>query len=321
MDVNALGLLVEIINAGNLSRAAAHLGMSRANVSHRLSQFERDLGQQLLRRTTRQIEPTELGWKLYAHGQSIRQELAAAEESVASLGQELKGRVRLSVPSGYGQLEMAGWLTDFMQRYPGIALEVIFDNAVEDLIEGRVDCSVRVMAAPPEQLVARNLGAVHYVACATPQHLIDGQAPLTLDELLRLPLITSVLTEHKLRQANIQPGAERPLPIRLASPNFYFLRDALLAGLGVGIVPHYMVGELLQQGRLQPLPLVAGCLDFLATTRFLLYMPSRFQTRAIQTLIEFLQQRAGERLPAGAGAAPSGSNGKNLSWIEDVQRV
>ncbi len=61
MDVNALGLLVEIIDAGNLSRAAARLGMSRANVSHRLAQFERDLGQQLLRRTTRQIEPTELG--------------------------------------------------------------------------------------------------------------------------------------------------------------------------------------------------------------------------------------------------------------------
>ncbi|MEG2630333.1 MAG: LysR family transcriptional regulator, partial [Comamonas sp.] len=199
MDVNALGLLVEIIDAGNLSRAAAKLDMSRANVSHRLSQFERDLGQQLLRRTTRRIEPTELGWKLYAHGCSIRHELQAAGESVTTLGQDLKGRVRLSVPSGYGQLEMAGWLTDFMQRYPGIALEVIFDNAIEDLMEGRVDCAVRVMSEPPESLVARNLGTVHYVACAASGCIPAQTAPRSLQELLGLPLITSGLTEQKLR--------------------------------------------------------------------------------------------------------------------------
>ncbi|MDH1291541.1 LysR substrate-binding domain-containing protein [Comamonas terrigena] len=294
MDVNALGLLVEIIDAGNLSRAAARLGMSRANVSHRLSQFERDLGQQLLRRTTRQIEPTELGRRLYEHGRSIRHELLSADESVAALGQALQGRVRLSVPSGYGQLTMAGWLTDFMRSYPGIALEVIFDNAIEDLMDGRVDCAVRVMNDPPEHLVARHLGPVQYVACATPACMAQWGQPQTLQALLRLPLIASGLTEQKLRMAGLQTlgQGDAALSMRLVSPNFYFLREALLQGLGVGLVPDYMVRESIAQGALQALALPAGSLDFLATHKYLLYMPTRFQTRAIQTLTEYLHERA-----------------------------
>ena len=149
MDLNALNLLVDIIETGNLSKAAVRRGMGRAAVSHRLGQFEQALGQQLLRRTTRQVEPTELGWKLYRHGLSIRQELQAAQDSVDSLGQAPQGKVRLSVPSGFGQLAMTAWLTEFMQRHPGIALEVIFDNTVEDLLAGRIDCAVRVMSEPP----------------------------------------------------------------------------------------------------------------------------------------------------------------------------
>ena len=153
MDLGGLSLLVDIIEAGNLSRAAVRLGMSRANVSHRLNQFERQIGQQLLRRTTRQVEPTELGLRLYAHGRAIRQEAMAADESVDSLGQSLQGTVRLSVPSGYGQLQMSGWLTEFMRMHPGITLEVIFDNDIEDLMQGAVDFAVRVMTEPPESLV------------------------------------------------------------------------------------------------------------------------------------------------------------------------
>lgn len=102
--MNTLSLLVDIIEAGNLSRASVRLGVSRASVDQRLNQLERELGQQLLRRTTRQSEPTELGWKLYEHGRAMRQELLAASEAVSSLGQGLQGTVRLSCPAA-----MASW--------------------------------------------------------------------------------------------------------------------------------------------------------------------------------------------------------------------
>jgi len=87
--------------------------MTRANVSYHLTQLEKSVGAQLLRRTTRRIEPTEVGLRLYEHGRSIRNEMLAARETIASLGQGLQGRVGISVPSGYGQIVMTDWLIDF----------------------------------------------------------------------------------------------------------------------------------------------------------------------------------------------------------------
>jgi len=113
MDSLGLLLLVDIIDAGNLSLAARKLGMSRANISYRLKRLEADIGTQLFRRTTRQIEPTEIGLRLYEHGKSIRDALLSAEESVELLGRGLHGSVRLSLPTGFGEMVMSNWLLEF----------------------------------------------------------------------------------------------------------------------------------------------------------------------------------------------------------------
>lgn len=293
MDVQALGLLVDIIEAGNLSKAAAMLGVSRASVSQRLNRFERELGAQLLRRTTRQLEPTELGLKLYAHGRAVRHEVKAAAEAVGSLGKGLQGMVRLSVPSGYGQLRMSGWLAEFMQRHPEITLHVIFDNDIEELVKGSVDFAVRVMAEPPAHLIARELGPVRYVACASASFIAQHGRPASLEALKQLPLITSLQTGERLSMAGVQAGGHRSLRTRprLISANFHFLCDAIAQGLGVGLLPDFMVQARMDKGEMQALTLPQGDLDFLSTQKFLLYVPSRYQTQAVRTLIDFLVEK------------------------------
>src|SRR5574338_625234 len=211
MDLHALLLLVEIIDAGNLSEAARRLKMSRANVSYRLHQFEKEIGQQLLRRTTRRIEPTEIGYRLYEHGMAIRNEQSAAVESVATLGQGPQGRLRLSVPSAYGQVVMSHWLIEFKRMYPGI---------------------------------------VRDVACASSEYARSHDLPTTLEQLRALPLITSEVIGRKLRltayleeerhEVMLEPG--------MISENMLFLRQAILAGLGIGIVPDYLIRDDLQRG-------------------------------------------------------------------------
>lgn len=297
MDLGALSLLVDIIDAGNLSRAAAQLGMSRANVSKRLNHFERQLGAELLRRSTRQLEPTELGRQLYEHGRAIRHELIAAQESVQSLGKQLSGTVRLSVPSGFGQHTMSAWFVEFMRLYPAITLNIIFDNDIEDLVKGAVDFSVRVMGEAPSNAISHSLGDVEYVACTTPQLARELGMPQTLDQFKDLPLITSELTGQKLLVAGRAgtAGAQSQIRPRLMSANFFFLRDTILQGLGVGLVPRYMVDRELAAGTLLQLPLPPEDLAFLRTTMYLLYMPARYQTRAVSTLIAFLRDKAAAR--------------------------
>ena len=250
MDLNSLSLLVEILDAGNLSAAARRLKMSRANVSYHLNQFERSIGLQLVRRTTRRVEPTEVGLRLYQHGRSIQNELLAV-------------------------------------------LDVMFENRVEDLIRDEVDIAVRVMSEPPQNLVARDMGTVRYVACASPAYAAAQGMPTKLDELRTSPLITSAVIGRQLRVAAYM-GEERHevlLEPTLISENFLFLRQAILAGVGVGLVPDYVVKEDIRRGDVVT-TLDDWRLSIFGTRMFLLYMPNRHHTRAMSIFIEFTLEQA-----------------------------
>lgn len=295
MDAQSLVMLADIVEAGNLSRAARRLKMSRANVSYHLAQFEKSLGQQLLRRTTRRLEPTEVGFKLYRHGCVIRDELMAARESVAALGRGLHGSVRMSMPTGFGNLVMSDWLIEFKRQYPDISLNLLFENRVDDLLRDEVDIAIRVMSEPPEQLVAIELSKVRYVVCATREYAGQHGLPAVLSDLARVPVITSAVIGRELRLSAYRGGQREELFLRptLASENFQFLREAVLGGLGVGLVPDYVVHEDVRQG-LVVTSLAEWRLSVFGTRMFLLRMPGRYQTLATRTLIDFVVTKTRE---------------------------
>ena len=293
MDLQSLTLLVEILDAGNLSAAARRLKMSRANVSYHLNQLERSVGAQLVRRTTRRAEATEIGQRLYQHGLAIQSELQAARESASALGQGLVGRVRLSVPSGYGQLVMSDWLIEFKRQYPGIVLDVLFENRIEDLLRDEVDIAVRVIPEPPQNLVARELGPVRYVACASRAYAEAHALPTQLDQLASAPVVTAAVVGRQLRMSAYQGEERREVILEptLISENFLFLRQAILAGLGIGLVPDYVVQEDVRRGEVLT-ALDDWRLSIFGTRMFMLYMPNRQHTRATRTFIDFILDRA-----------------------------
>ncbi|KPU94316.1 LysR family transcriptional regulator [Variovorax paradoxus] len=298
MDLQSLTLLVEIIDAGNLSAAARRLKMTRANVSYHLNQLERSVGAQLVRRTTRRAEPTEIGLRLYQHGTAIQGELRAARESVTTLGEGLQGQVRLSVPSGYGQLVMADWLIDFKRRYPGIVLDVVFENRIEDLLRDEVDIAIRVIPEPPQNLVARAMGPVRYVACASRDYAARHPLPEQLDGLHGAPVVTAAVIGRQLRVSAYQGEIRREVVLEptLISENFLFLRQAILAGLGIGLVPDYVVAEDVRRGEVLT-TLDDWRLSIFGTQMFMLYMPNRQHTRAIRTFIDYTLERVREVSP------------------------
>ena len=293
VESGALTLLVEIIDSGSLAEAARRLKMTRANVSYHLTQLERSVGLQLVRRTTRRVEPTEVGLRLYEHGRRIQNELLAAQESVVTLGQALQGRVRLSVPSGYGQVVMSDWLIDFKRQYPGIVLDVMFENRVEDLMREEIDIAIRVMSDPPQNLVARDLGPVRYVVCASRDYARHNTMPTQLDELRTTSVITSGVVGRQLRLSAYLDGQRHEVTLEptLISENFLFLRQAILAGLGVGIVPDYVTFDDVHRGDVVT-ALDTWRLSIFGTQMFMLYMPNRFHTRATSTFIDFILERA-----------------------------
>lgn len=291
MDLSSLTLLVEIIDAGNLSQAGRKLRMTRANVSYHLGQLEKDVGVQLVRRTTRRVEPTEVGRRLYEHGRRVQSEMQAARETVATFGRGLQGRVGLSVPSGFGELVMSTWLIEFKRLFPGIVLDVLFENRA-DVMRDEVDVAVRVMAEPPPSLVARDLGNVRYLACASREYAQRHALPTALQQLAAAPVITSGVVGRQLRLRAYRGGEREDVILEptVISEHFPFLRKAILAGLGVGIVPDYVVQDAIAAGEVVT-TLDDYRLSIFGTSMYLLYMPDRHQIRAVRTCIDFLLEK------------------------------
>lgn len=292
LDLSSLTLLVDILDAGSLSAAARKLKMSRANMSYRLTQLERAAGAQLIRRTTRRVEATDLGHRLYEHAARIRAELLAAQEALTQ-EQEPQGRLRLSVPTGFGDIVMSPWLIEFKIAYPKIVLDVTFENRVQDLLREEIDIAVRVMSEPPPSLVARAMRPVSYVACASRAYAAKFGMPVHPDQLGTMPLITSGVVGRALRLSAYLGDHRHEVLIEptLISENFPFLRSAILAGIGIGLVPDYVVHEAKARGDVVT-ALNDWRLSIFGTHMFMLYMPDRYRTKATQTLIEFLLARA-----------------------------
>jgi DNA-binding transcriptional LysR family regulator len=320
LDADALLLLVDIVDAGGLSQAARKRRMSRANVSYHLAQMEGAAGVQLVRRTTRRIEVTEAGQRLYRHGCVIRDELLAAQESVTSLAAGLHGHVRLAVPTGFGQMVMSHWLIEFKRQHPSITLSLVFDNRVDDLLRDEVDVAVRVLSEPPPSLVARELAPVRHIACASVGFVARHPLPLVPDGLQQMPIITSTVVGRELRLAAYRGEERRELALQptLASENFQFLHEAILGDLGVGLVPDYLVAHDIAAGRVVT-ALDDWRLSLFGSRLYLLRMPDRYLALATRTLIDFVldQARAWSAAGDSAGGLPAPGQGGALAGLAE----
>lgn len=299
MDLNALIWFVEIVDSSSLSSAARKLKVSRSAVSHRLKVLETSLGVQLLRRTTRRIDPTEIGIHLYEHGRAIINEVSAARTAVLSLGTTPRGSVRLSVPTGLGQAVLSPLLIDYKRQNPAVTLEVVFENRIFNLLEDEVDIAIRIISKPPDPLIATDLGAVDWLACGTPAYLEANPAPRTLKDFTHSNIVCSAAMGKKLtiRARRNQERHEIVVNPILRSENFQFLKDAVLAGSGLGMLPYYQVKHEIDQRSLVPV-LTEYQFSVFGTKAFMLSVANRYQTMAIRSLTAFLKLHVREKLAA-----------------------
>lgn len=297
MDLNLISLFVEIVDARSLSAAARKLGMTRANVSQRLKLLERETGAQLLRRSTRSIEMTQAGHTLYDCGQRMINDLGSARASIDDLGHMLRGRVRISVPTGFGRMFIGSRLTEFARQHAGIRLTVTFNNRVEDLIAAEVDVAVRITSAPPLDHVARHICDIEWKLYASAAYLqAHGpvRVPADLDQQTLIastysgPSATLTLM-HRDNDADFHTVTMRPT---LQSSDYPFLTDAVCAGIGVGLLPVYVSHAAMSKNLLPVLP------HYRVTAQqnalYIITLPNRYPSPSTQALIDYLRSEIAE---------------------------
>jgi DNA-binding transcriptional LysR family regulator len=191
-DFQAMQAFSRVAELGSFTRAADELGLSRAMVSTHVQRLERRFGLRLLNRTTRKVAVTPAGADYLGHCRRVFAELAAAEETLRRGKEQPTGRLRVDVPGSFGRHILLPALPDFLSRYPGIDLDLRFNERVVDIVREGVDLAVRAGTVTDPEVVAHRVSGSRWITCASPLYLARHGRPQTIDDLARHVLIGSI---------------------------------------------------------------------------------------------------------------------------------
>ncbi len=253
--IEELLAFVQVVEAGSISAASRRMGLSKSVVSGRIAALEARLAVTLLRRTTRSMVLTEVGAGFYEQARDILARLEHAAMEATGTGGHLRGLLRIAAPLSFGALHLGKLLMPFLQAHPGLECTIELDDRKVDLIEGRFDLAIRIGRLPDSSLVARRVGQSRRVVCCSPEYAARKGLPSHPDDLRAHDIIgyghasaASVWTfEAEGRAAPFVVSTPRP---QITANNGELIRDAALAGLGVTILPRFIVADALQSGTL-----------------------------------------------------------------------
>jgi DNA-binding transcriptional LysR family regulator len=288
-----LAAFVEVAERRSFTRAGAALGVTPSAVSQAVKQLEERLGTRLLHRTTRSVSLTEAGERLCARVRPALGEITNALDELSSLEGTPTGILRLNLPRVGSALFVEPILAEFMQRYPGVKLEVTLDDALVDIVGGAYDAGIRLGERLEKDVIGVRLGGdVSLAVVASPAYLSRAGTPRHPRDLhghscvlfRRMPSGTLYKWEF---EENGREFEVAPAPSLIVNDSALMVRSAV-NGIGLAQVLTETVQRELADGRLVRV-LKKYCAPFRG---FYLYYPSRAQLPLkLKVFIDFLRAR------------------------------
>lgn len=175
----AMRTLLAAVDRGSLSAASRAIGVPLPTVSRRVSDLEAHLGTQLLVRTSRKLILTEAGAAYVASVRRVLEELGEAERAASGEYRAPRGELLVTAPIMFGKLHIAPIVHEFLGIYPDVTVRLVLADNVVDLVENHVDVALRIGNLPDSSLIARRVGHVGWVVCASPDYLARRGVPST----------------------------------------------------------------------------------------------------------------------------------------------
>lgn len=249
-----LTLFLGVVRAKSFAQAAVDAGVTPQAVSKAIRTLEEDLGVRLLHRTTRKLSLTAEGARLFELADPGMRQLDEALEQVRSSKSEDDGMVRLTAPHSVAVRVLVPLIHAFRQRYPGITFDVVVSDLFTDLVESKIDVGFRAGSSPAANLVARKLGDLASVICASPEYLARFGEPNTAEDLLRhqctgfrRPATGRVVPWELMVDGNL---VYMDVPAVATFNDVETEIEAVRAGMGIGQISAYMIADDLASGRL-----------------------------------------------------------------------
>ncbi|MDQ1093700.1 DNA-binding transcriptional LysR family regulator [Xanthomonas sacchari] len=289
--IDQLRIFLRVAQSGGFSIAAAQLGLPRPTVSLAVQQLESRLGTRLFSRTTRRVSLTQDGAALVERAIALVADSEELEQQFRPSGQSLQGRLRVDLPSRIARRQVAPALPGFFARHPRIELELGSSDRTLDLVHEGIDCALRVGTLETgSSLVARPLGALQLINCASPAYLARHGTPATPQDLQRNHLAVHYAVPghpHTATWEWREDGRLRTqsVPAQVAANNAETYIACCLAGLGLIQIPAFDVQEHLHSG-----DLVAVLADWPAPSMpvQIVYPHRRHLSRRVQAFSDWL---------------------------------
>jgi DNA-binding transcriptional LysR family regulator len=311
-----------------MSAAGREMGLSPAVVSKRISQLEEHLGARMFQRTTRQLTLTETGTGYFKRVVDILSLCEEAEDFVSRRNTKPRGVLKITMPTTFSRLHIAPYLGKFLASYPDIELDSHLTDRFVDIIREEFDLAIRIGELEDSSLVARKIATDNRVICAAPAYLEKYGTPASLADL-NLHNCLSAGAQDVWRLEG--PDGEEQVRTNgnLRSNSGELIREAVLAGLGLGLRSTWDVGPELKSGKLKVvLPQYRGSSNVAV---YAVYPCREFMPAKVNVFIEFLAELygpepywdkgldLGKLAPKGAAAKAIGGTGKRSRAVASTR--
>jgi DNA-binding transcriptional LysR family regulator len=252
----AMRSFTRAVELGSFSKAAEESGMKVSTVSRYISALEADLGATLFNRTTRRLHLTEAGKTFYDRAAQILAELEDARNATSSLNAQPRGLLRINIPGAFGRLHVMPHMKDFLAQYPEIRLDATLTDATVDVIATGTDVAIRIGTLAESSLIARRLAPHTRLLVASPGYLaaypaLEAPEALHRHECLAFALQPANSWHYRPRLGAAAELAEISVSGHLRANDSDTLHQAVLDGLGIALLPTWLVGPDLRAGKLR----------------------------------------------------------------------
>ncbi|MET0907477.1 MAG: LysR family transcriptional regulator [Tardiphaga sp.] len=253
-DFEALAIFAKVVELQSFAAAATELTLSKATVSKAVSRLEERLGARLFNRTSRRLALTDAGRTLAIKAAQLLVDGEALETEALAQSSTPRGLVRLAAPMTYGTGTLAPLLPEFLARYPDVSIDLSLSDATVDLIGEGFDAAIRIASLPDSSLIARRLCSVQRHVVAAPSYFARYGRPTHPSELADHKCFgyTYLSTPGVWHFSN---AAGEMVSVRPSGPlhvnNGEAVMPALIAGLGIGGLPDFIVDDAIARGELE----------------------------------------------------------------------
>ena len=291
-DLERMTIFARVVEAKSFSEAARQLNLSKSLVSKQITELEKSIGARLLNRTTRALSLTDAGAVFFEYCAKIVDDVKEARFAVGRLHAEPRGSLRISSSVAFGRLHIASALAEFLETYPDVKIDMVTTDRFVDMAEEGVDIVIRITNDPEQNVVARKLAVVNRKMCATPAYFARHGVPTTLKDLEQHNCLTYTYFNPQDSWRLRGPEGEITLKVsgNLRLNDDDALAEAVLAGVGIALLPTFLIGKELQSGALQSV-----LSQFIPPERsiYAMYLPTRYLPVKIRRFIDYLLSRFG----------------------------